>query len=138
MASGDSRPLSELVSGLVSDISGLFRKEIDLAKTEASAKFTRAISGMEMFAAGLVLAIGAVGILLSALVNGLAAVLVAQGFTEANSDAISSIVVALVVGIVAWISVSRGLAVIRHSDLSLPRTTNSLRRDAEIVKEKLS
>ena len=138
MASGDSRPLSELVSGLVSDISGLFRKEIDLAKTEASAKFTRAISGMEMFAAGLVLAIGAVGILLSALVNGLAAVLVAQGFTEANADAISSIVVALVVGIVAWISVSRGLAVIRHSDLSLPRTTNSLRRDAEIVKEKLS
>ena len=91
MANGDTRPLSELVTGLVADISGLFRKEIDLAKTEASAKFSNALSGMEMFAAGLVLAIGAVGVLLTALVNGLAAFLVAQGFTEANADALSSV-----------------------------------------------
>ncbi|MFN7026828.1 MAG: phage holin family protein, partial [Pseudorhizobium sp.] len=32
----ENRPLSELLSGLVSDFTGLFRKEIDLAKTEAS------------------------------------------------------------------------------------------------------
>jgi hypothetical protein len=138
MANGDNRPLSELVSGLVSDISGLFRKEIDLAKTEASAKVSNAVSGLELFAVGLVLAIGAVGILLAAIVNGLAAVLVAQGFTEANADAIASIVVALVVGIAAWITISRGVSVVRNSSLTLPRTTNSLRRDAEIVKEKLS
>lgn len=138
MANGDNRPLSELVSGLVSDISGLFRKEIDLAKTEASAKFSHAMSGVEMFAIGLVLAIGAVGILLAAIVNGLGALLVAQGFTEANADAISSVVVAVVVGTAAWIAISRGMAVIRNSSLTLPRTTNSLRRDAEVVKEKLS
>jgi len=138
MANGDSRPLSELVTGLVSDISGLFRKEIDLAKTEASAKFSNALSGVEMFAAGLVLAIGAVGVLLAAIVNGLAAVFVAQGFNEANADALASIIVAIVVGVIAWISVSRGMAIIRNSSLSLPRTTNSLRRDAEVVKEKLS
>ena len=92
MANGDSRPLSELVTGLVSDISGLFRKEIDLAKTEASAKFSNALSGMEMFAIGLVLAIGAVGVLLSAIVNGLSAVFVAQGFSDANADAFASII----------------------------------------------
>lgn len=138
MANGDTRPLSELVTGLVADISGLFRKEIDLAKTEASAKFSNALSGMEMFAAGLVLAIGAVGVLLTALVNGLAAFLVAQGFTEANADALSSVIVAIVVGLIAWVTISRGLSVLRHSSLSLPRTTNSLRRDAEVVKEKLS
>jgi hypothetical protein len=40
------------VTGLVADISGLFRKEIDLAKTEASAKFSNALSGVEIFAAG--------------------------------------------------------------------------------------
>lgn len=138
MANGDNRPLSELVSGLVSDISGLFRKEIDLAKTEASAKFSHAMSGVEMFAVGLVLAIGAVGILLAAIVNGLGALLVAQGFTEANADAIASVVVAVVAGTAAWIAISRGMAVIRNSSLTLPRTTNSLRRDAEVVKEKLS
>jgi hypothetical protein len=138
MANGDNRPLSELVSGLVSDISGLFRKEIDLAKTEASAKLSNAVSGLELFAVGLVLAIGSVGILLAAIVNGLAAVLVAQGFTEANADAIASIAVALVVGIAAWITISRGVSVVRNSSLTLPRTTNSLRRDAETIKEKLS
>jgi hypothetical protein len=138
MANGDSRPLSELVTGLVSDISGLFRKEIDLAKTEASAKFSHALSGLEMFAIGLVLAIGAVGVLLSAIVSGLSAFLVAQGFTEANADALSSIVVAVIVGLAAWMTISRGLSVVRHNSLTLPRTTNSLRRDAEVVKERLS
>jgi hypothetical protein len=138
MANGDSRPLSELVTGLVSDISGLFRKEIDLAKTEASAKFSTAISGLEMFAVGLVLAIGAVGVLLSAIVTGLAAFLVAQGFTEANADALSSIIVAVVVGLAAWLTISRGISVLRHTSPTLPRTTNSLRRDADVVKERLS
>lgn len=138
MANGDSRPLTELVSGLVADISGLFRKEIDLAKTEASAKFSHAMSGLEMFAIGLVLAIGATGVLLAAIVNGLSAVLVTQGVTEANADAIASVVVAVVVGIAAWMAIARGMAVIRNSNLNLPRTAQSLRRDAEVVKEKLT
>lgn len=138
MANGDNRPLSELVSGLVSDISGLFRKEIDLAKTEASAKISNAAAGLEMFAVGIVLAIGAVGILLAAIVNGVAALLVAQGFAEANADAIATIVVAVVAGLAAWAAISRGMAIMRSSTLSLPKTTNSLRRDAEVVKERLS
>lgn len=138
MANSETRPLGELISGLVADISGLFRKEIDLAKTEASAKISNAMSGLVMFAVGLVLAIGALGVLLAAVVNGVGAFLVAQGFTEANADAIASIVIALIVGIAAWIAISRGLAIVRHTDPSLPRTANSLRRDAEVVKEKLS
>lgn len=138
MANGDNRPLGDLISGLVSDISGLFRKEIDLAKTEASAKISYAASGLGMFAVGLVLAVGAIGVLLAAIVNGLGAVLVAQGFTEANADAIASIVVAVVVGIAAWIAISRGLAIVRNTNPTLPRTASSLRRDAEVVKERLS
>ena len=50
MANSDSRPLGGLISDLVSDISSLFRKEIDLAKTEASAKISHAASGLGMFA----------------------------------------------------------------------------------------
>jgi hypothetical protein len=138
MANGNNPPLSELISGLGSDISGLFRKEIDLAKTEASAKMSNAISGLEMFAVGLVLATGAMGILLAAIVNGVAALLVAQGFNESNADALATIVVAVVAGLAAWFAISRGLAIVRNNSLSLPRTANSLRRDAEVVKERLS
>lgn len=139
MANGqDHRPLSELVTGLVGDISGLFRKEIDLAKAEASQKISHAVGGLEVFAIGLVLAIGAVGVLLSAIVNGLTAMLVAQGFTEPNASALSSVIVAIVVGLVAWVMISKGIGVLRNSNLSMSRTANSLRRDADMVKERMS
>ena len=139
MANGqDHRPLSELVTGLVGDISGLFRKEIDLAKAEASQKISHAVGGLEVFAIGLVLAIGAVGVLVSAIVNGLTAMLVAQGFTEPNASALSSVIVAIVVGLVAWVMISKGIGVLRNSNLSMSRTANSLRRDADMVKERMS
>lgn len=138
MSSSDNRPLGELLSGLVGDLSGLFRKEIDLAKREASEKFTFAVGGIEMLLAGTVLAIGAIGVLLSALVNGLAAFLVAQGFAEPGASALAAVIVGVVVAAIAWMSMSRGLSILRGTDLSLDRTGRSLRRDAEVVKEKLS
>ncbi|MCK8779732.1 phage holin family protein [Rhizobium sp. NTR19] len=132
----DNRPLSELVSGLVADISSLFRKEINLAKTEASEKMSHALTGVEAFAAGLVIAIGAVGVLLAALVKGLTAFLVAQGMTEPNADALSSVIVGVVVAIIAWVMISRGLSALRGENLKLDRTSASLRRDAQLIKER--
>lgn len=128
--------LPELVAGLVSDISNLFRKEINLAKTEASEKMSHALTGVEAFAAGLVFAICAVGVLLAALVKGLTAFLVARGMTEPNADALSSVVVGVVVALIAWGMISRGLASLRGENLKLDRTSASLRRDAQIIKER--
>lgn len=133
----DNRPLSELVSGLVSDITGLFRKEISLAKTEASEKMSQAVTGLEAFGAGLVFAIAAVGVLLAALVNGIAAFLVAQGMREASADALSSIVVGVVVALVAYGLIKKGLSTLRGENLSFDRTSASLRQDAQIIKERV-
>ncbi len=133
----DSRPLSELLSGLVSDITGLFRKEIDLAKTEASEKMSNALTGVEAFAAGIVFAIAAVGVLLAALVNGLAAFLVARGMTEPSADALSAVIVGVAVALLAWGMISRGLSTLRGENLKLDRTSSSLRRDAQIIKERV-
>ncbi len=138
MSSSESRPLGELLSGLVGDLSSLFRKEIDLAKREASEKFTFAIGGVEMLVAGMVLAIGAIGVLLSALVSGLAAFLVSQGMAEPGANSLAAVIVGVVVALAAWMSMSRGLSILRGTDLTLDRTGRSLRRDAEVVKEKLS
>ncbi len=134
--SSDDRSLSELVSGLVSDISGLFRKEITLAKTEASEKMAHALTGIETFAAGLILAICAVGVLLAALVNGLTAFLVAQGMRETNADALSSVVVGVVVSLIAWSLITRGLGALRGNNLKLDRTSASLQQDAKIIKDR--
>jgi len=132
----DDRSLSELVTGLVSDISGLFRKEINLAKTEASEKMAHALTGVEAFAAGLVLAICAIGVLLAALVKGLTAFLVARGMTEPSADALSSVIVGIVVALIAWGLISRGLAALRGNSLKLERTSASLQQDAKIVKDR--
>jgi succinate dehydrogenase/fumarate reductase cytochrome b subunit len=137
MASPSENPsLPELVSGLVGDITGLFRKEINLAKTEASEKMSHALTGVEAFAAGLVFAIAAVGVLLAALVNGLTAFLVARGMSEASADALSSVVVGVVVAFIAWGLISRGLAAFRGNNLKLDRTSASLKRDAQIIKDR--
>ncbi|RFB85484.1 nutrient deprivation-induced protein [Rhizobium leguminosarum bv. trifolii] len=133
----ENTPLSELIGGLLRDVTGLLRKEIDLAKTEASEKLSNALSGIEILLIGLVMAIGAVGVLLSAIVSGVAAVLVAQGFVEPTANALASIIVGAVIGIIAWIMIARGLAVFRRNNLTLQRTTTSLGRDVQTVKDKL-
>lgn len=137
MSSQENRPLGELLTGLVGDLSGLFRKEINLAKTEASEKLTYAMGGVEMLLVGAVFAIGALGVLLTALVSGISAFLVARGMTEPNADALSAVIVGVVVAALAWIMMSRGLAILRGTNLSLERTTTSLRRDADVVKERI-
>lgn len=134
--STDERSLPELVTGLVGDISGLFRKEINLAKTEASEKMAHALVGVEVFAAGLVLAICAVGVLLAALVNGLTAFLVSRGMTEPGADALSSVVVGVAVALIAWGLIARGLNALKGDNLKLERTSASLQQDAKIVKDR--
>ncbi|TCL63614.1 phage holin family protein [Rhizobium sp. BK251] len=135
--STDNAPLSELLGGLVSDVSGLFRKEIDLAKTEASEKVAKALSGIEILVIGLVLAIGSVGVLLTSLVGGLATVMVHQGLPQSTASALAALIVGAVIGGVAWALISRGLAVLRGANFRLDRSTASLRRDVDVVKEKM-
>jgi drug/metabolite transporter (DMT)-like permease len=137
VSSTDNIPLSELLGGLVSDVSGLLRKEIDLAKTEASEKVSRAMTGVEVLVMGLVLAIGAVGVLLSAVVSALATVMVHQGMPETTAHALSALIVGLVVAGLAWALVSKGIATLRGATFKLDRTSASLRRDVDVVKEKM-
>jgi hypothetical protein len=135
--SNETRPLSELIGGLAGDISNLFRKEIQLAKAEASEKFTQTLGGVELLLAGAVLGLGALGVILTAIVAGLGAFLISQGMGEAGANALSALIVAVIVGIVAWILVSRGLAALKSGNFALNRTASSLGRDADVVKERL-
>ncbi len=133
----ENAPLSELISGLVADVTGLLRKEIDLAKTEASEKLSSALSGVESMLVGLVLAIGAIGLLLSAAVSALAAFLVSQDLSETSASALASLIIGVIVALLAWALVSRGLSALRARNMNLPRTATSLRRDVGVVKEKI-
>lgn len=129
------RSITDLLGGLAGDISGLFRKEIQLAKAEAGEKVEDALEASKGLAIGGVLAIGAVGVLLTALVTGLSWLLAGFGMSEQAATFLSSLVVALVVGGIAWTFISKSLEAWKGSRLNLNRTTRSLARDAEVVKE---
>lgn len=135
--SGDPRSIPELIGGLASDISMLFRKEIQLAKAEASEKVSQVLGGAEVLVAGGVLALGALGVLLAAIVTALAAWFTGMGMNPTWANSLAALIVAGVVGAIAWMLINRGLASLRASNLQLNRTGHSLGRDADIVKERL-
>lgn len=132
----DGRPLTELLGNLAGDITSLFRKEVQLAKAEASEKVSQAMAGVVQIAIGGVLALGALGVLLSAAVAALGSFLVSQGMTEPSANALAALIIGVIVAAVAWLFISRGMAVLKAGNLALKRTTNSLQRDAAAVKEK--
>lgn len=129
--------LTDLLGGLANDITGLFRKEIQLAKTEASEKLEEALGATKGLAIGGVLAIGAIGVLLAALVTGLAWILGSLGMSPDAADFVAALAVALVVGGIAWSMISKSLEAWKANRLNLDRTTHSLARDAEVVKESI-
>lgn len=134
---GEGRPLAELLGGLATDISMLFRKEVQLAKAEASEKFSETMTGLSSIAIGGVLVLGALGVFLAALVALLAAIMVNQGMEPTMANALSAAVVTIVFGLVGWISISKGLNTLKASNLNMNRTAASLGRDADMVKERL-
>lgn len=136
-ANNEGRPLAELLGGLATDVSTLFRQEVQLAKTEASEKVSQTMAGASSIAIGGVLVLGALGVFLAAVVSLLAALLVNQGMDPTLANALAAIVVTAVVGLIGWASISKGLAALKSNNLNMNRTAASLGRDADIVKERL-
>ncbi|NMA99757.1 MAG: phage holin family protein [Phyllobacteriaceae bacterium] len=135
--SRESRPLAELLGGLASDISTLFRKEIQLAKAEASEKLSDVTGALTSIVVGAVLALGALGVFLAAIVALLTSLLVNMGMDPILANALAAIIVTAVVGIAGWTTLSKGLDALKASNLNMKRTAASLGRDADIVKERL-
>jgi hypothetical protein len=134
-SSEHGRPLTDLLGGLVSDITGLFRKEIQLAKAEAGEKLDQVVGASRSLLIGGVLAIGATGVFLTALVTGVAWLLVAMGLGEFVANFLAALIVAIVIGLVAWSMIQKGLHDVRASNLAMDRTTRSVSQDAQVVKE---
>lgn len=132
-----NRPLADLVGGLLTDISMLFRKEVELARTEAAEKIEDAMGASRNLAIGGVLAIGATGVFLAALVTGLAALLVAAGVEPNWANFISAIIITVIVGAIAWMMIARGISALRASNLSMPRTASSIQADAAAARESM-
>jgi drug/metabolite transporter (DMT)-like permease len=127
MQQTDERSFKELFGDLTSSVSTLFRKEVELARAEASEKVGQAALAAGSIAGGAILALAALIVLLQALVIALTELGLAPGW--------SALIVGGVVAIIAFVLIYKGMNDLKASSLAPTRTVESLRRDAHMVKE---
>jgi acyl-coenzyme A thioesterase PaaI-like protein len=130
MMQTDDRSLKDLLSDLSNSITTLFRKEIQLARAETSEKVTQVAVSLGSIVGGAILALAALIVLLQALVIGLAEAGIPPGW--------ASLVVGVVVAGIAYAMVHKGTSDLKASHLAPARTVDSIKRDAQMVKEQAS
>ena len=121
------RPITSLISDLMTESSTLVRKEIALAKAEMSEKVSQVGNGVISLVAGALIAFAALLVLLFALVDGVSDVFEIDGGWAA-------LIVGIVTAVIGYVLVQKGLGDLKMKNLAPERTVESLRRDTEIVK----
>jgi Putative Actinobacterial Holin-X, holin superfamily III len=129
MMQTDDRSLKELLSDLTNSLTTLVRKEIQLARAETSEKVTQSMVAVGAIAAGGILALSALIVLLQALVIAIAEMGV--------PPALASLIVGLVVAVIAYVLIHKGTNDLKATNLAPSRTIDSLSRDAQVVKEQV-
>ncbi|WP_119302600.1 phage holin family protein [Dongia deserti] len=124
MAKYNVRPIPEIFTDLVAQVTTLVRKESRLARAEVSEKAGRAISGIAMILLGSVLLIPALVILLQAAIAGL----VENGMERAVASLIvggGAFIIGMVIGLTGW-------SWVKPASLVPDKTIDQLKRDAEV------
>jgi drug/metabolite transporter (DMT)-like permease len=119
----DERSLGELLAELSRETSALIRKEVELAKTEMTAKARKASADAGLIASGGALAHAGLLVLLAALVVGLMELGVEPW--------LSTLIVGLVTIGTGYLLANRGMARMRQSDLTPTQTIETLKENAQ-------
>ncbi len=127
MNNGKSIP--ELFGELVDHLSTLFRKEIQLAKTEAGEKVQQATRAGAMIAIGGVVLLAALIIFLNSIVEWLVVLGLGRQW--------ATLIVAIVIGIIGYVLLRKGIGDLKAGSLAPNKTLNQLRADAHTAKEQI-
>ena len=122
----DDRSLGELFSELTRQMTTLVRQEVELARTETTAKVSRIVQNAALLAVG-----GAV------IYAGVLALVAAAIFLVATLGVpgwVSALIVGALLVIVGFLLVQRGLSALRADDLAPRRTIETLKEDAELMR----
>ena len=119
------RTLPELVSTLTTDLATLVRKESELVRTEMGEKLSTAGKAAGEVAAGGILLLAALHVLLAALVVALAKFI---------GDVWAALLVGLVVAGVGIFLVRAGLKMMKPENLRPDRSARQLQKDAQLMK----
>jgi hypothetical protein len=127
----EERPLGELFGELSQDVGLLVRQEAQLAKTEMQQKLSRVTTDL--------VALGFGGVV--ALVGGLAltsAVILLLIDPVGLRPWLAALLVGVILGVVGWIMLQRGLKDLKRTDPTPRRTVETIKDDIEWAKEQRS
>lgn len=121
-----TRSIGEIVADISSDMTTLFRQELDLAKSEMKQEVTKLGKGAGMFGGA-----GVAG-LLTLIFLSLTLMYLLDNFLP--SLELSALIVALLWGIAAAVMASRGRKEFKEANPQLPITQQTLKEDAQWAK----
>ncbi len=124
----DERPLGELFSDLVTETTTLVRNEVALAKVEMTQKATKVGRNIGSLVIG-----GAIGY--AALLAICAAVILLLDYVMPAW--LAALIVGVVVGIVAWMMIGKAMKTLRTMELKPQETVESLKEDAQWIKDQI-
>jgi hypothetical protein len=118
-----------LLQDVLTHVSNLVRKEVDLARAEVNENMTRAGVAVGLLVGAAIVALTALNVLAAALVAAL---------TEAGIDAgWSAVIVGAVFALIALGMATKGLNDLKSTSLAPTRTLENVQRDAQTVRESI-
>jgi len=120
--------LGELFSSLARDTSALVRQEVELARTEMTHKATRAAQNSAYIVAGGLVAYVGLIVLAFAIVYLLA---------EWMPIWVSALIVAVVLAAIGYFMIQKGLNTLKRTSLAPQQTIDTLKEDAQWVKDQM-
>ena len=126
-STSDNRTITDLLGDLSGNVSTLMRKEIQLARAETSEKVSQAMVAVGSILGGAVLALAALIVLLQALVIALTNASIPAGW--------SALIVGVIVAGIAYVLIQKGASDLKAGNLAPERTIDSLKQDAQTLKE---
>jgi hypothetical protein len=135
----EDRSLGDLFAELATETSQLVRQEVALAQTEITNKATRVGKQVGYLVVGGAIGYAALLVVLAAVTMGLGRIIASlTGWTELTSAALAALIVAVIVGIVAYSLVMSALAKLRETSLAPNQTIESVKEDAQWLKNQVS
>ena len=125
----EERSLGDLFSDLASETGTLVRQEVALAQTELTKKATTVGKNVGYLVVGGAVGYAAALALIAAIIIGLA------NFIPAWAAAL---IVSVVVGIAAYMMISSALAALKKTDLTPRETVETLKEDAQWLKNQVN
>jgi F0F1-type ATP synthase membrane subunit c/vacuolar-type H+-ATPase subunit K len=130
MTTGNNQTIQGLVAEALRESTDLAQKEFALFRTEVSQNVRTMFIGLAMIVGAAIFAIAAIMLFTEALVKWLA--------TVVNSEALAALIVG---GVMAAVAIGLGLygrSAMSSSALTPQRTVRSIKRDAEVLSERVT